>query len=289
MANAQTLRWIFALAGAALVAVVVYAALRFGGSVSVRPAEPGAEGDTGIRMTVSAAPGAEEARAASAAVAEETAEGQLVLAARNGEIERVRGLLDDGLPADAREARNGHLPLHQAAAERQTAVVELLLAEGADPEARDGAGQTALMRAAAAAAVDAGRLLLDAGAEVNARSEPQGNTPVVQVAMGSVQRRFLEGDPDSDAPGKEAELEFARMLFDRGADPNLQSEQGSPLKVLAISQQVELLSLFVERGARTDGDPQLALLARIPGPIGEAIRRAMADESTDPASEPPGP
>ena len=282
MANATKLRWIAALAGAALIATVAYAALRLGSAPVAEahaPIEPEAD-RPGTRFEVHAPPGLEESIAAAAAVAEDTPEGQLVLAAREGRVERVRELLAQGIPPNAPESRNGHRALHQAAEAGRREVVEVLLEHGADPRGRDGNGYTPLMWAAQAASVEVGRRLLDAGAEVDDSSDT-GETALTQLVGGSFHRQ-IQGSAVG-APGPEAELEFARMLFDRGADPNLYSETGSPLKVLAVAQNAALLELFVEHGARTDSDPELAMLAMLPGPVGQALQAASAPR-TEPQS-----
>ena len=294
MTRGKTLRWVAALAGATLIATVAYAALRFGNAVNIGRA-PNTEGrGPGVHIDFQAPPGGEEIRAAAAEVAEDTPEGQLVLAARNGEVERVGELLATGLPPDAQETKNGHRALHQAAGAGQVAAMDLLLTAGADPRGRDGSGYTALMRAADAAHLEAGQLLLDAGAAVNARLETgttavgQGETALMQVVAGSFFRYLDAGGDEPDAEQKAAELEFARMLFDAGADPNLHSEKdGSPLKVLAVTQRADLLTLFIENGARTDGDAELAILGMMPGPIGEALRSAQSAASESPTADDP--
>ena len=282
MTRGKTLRWIAALAGATLIATVAYAALRFGNAVTIgRVANTEGRGP-GVHIDFQAPPGLEETRAAAAEVAEDTPEGQLVLAARNGEVERVSELLATGLLPDAQESKNGHRALHQAAGAGQVSAMDLLLTGGADPRGRDGSGYTALMRAADAAHLEAGRRLLDAGAEVNTRLET-GETALIQVVAGSFVRHLDRGGDEPDAEQQAAELEFARMLFDAGADPNLHSEKdGSPLKALAVTQRTDLLTLFIEHGARTDGDAELAILGMMPGPIGETLRSAQSA-----ASEPP--
>ena len=284
MTRGKSLRWIAALAGATLIATVAYAALRFGGAKIGRVADTEGRGP-GVHIDFTAPPGQEETLAAAAAVAEDTPEGQLVLAARNGEVERVSELLATGLPPDAEESKNGHRALHQAAGAGELAVVDLLIEAGADVGGLDGSGFTPLMRAAEAADLEAGRRLLDAGAEVNERNE-KGETALVGVAAGAL-FRHLEGAAGPAAEKREAEMEFARMLFDAGADPNLHSEvDGSPLKALAIIQRVDLLTLFIERGARAEGF-DLAVLARMPGPVGEALRSAQAAASGSPTADEP--
>ena len=275
--RAKTLRWIAALGGGALIAIVIlaFAGLRLQSSVTIQPAD-GEGADGGLRFQ--APPGLDETVAAKAEVAGNTPEGQLVLAARNGETELVRALLaDDGLSPDAEESRNGHRPLHQAAQAGQEEVVEILLDAGAAVDAVDGAGLTALMRAAGSAAVPVGQQLLNAGAAVDARS-PVGDTPLTQVVGGAFLRHLQAGSGggNDDGPSPEDELQFARILFNEGADPNLHSDEGSPLKALAVAQRAALLRLFVEHGAQVDGDLELRILSGIPGPIGRLLRDALA-------------
>ena len=146
------------------------------------------------------------------------------------------------------------------------------------------------MKAGMGAAADTGRLLLEAGAEVGARSEPDGTTALTALAGGAAMRR-LGGGNAVDPSVAEAELELARMLFERGADPNLYTGD-SPVKVLVVTQNEELLALFVEHGAHIAADPQLAMIATLmPGRVGELLQQAMAnapptaDEAAPP--EPP--
>jgi ankyrin repeat protein len=121
------------------------------------------------------------------------AEGGRVLAefAANGNAAGVRHLLDLGIPADARWAEGdgywdlapGSTALHAAAWRMEHAVVELLLARGAFPDARDDRGRTPLALAVKACvdsywaeyrAPDSVRLLLAAGASVEGIPIPSG-------------------------------------------------------------------------------------------------------------------
>lgn len=278
MANAKTIRWIAALVGVALLAALGYAVLRLrvAPGMEIRRAEDGEGTGPRVSFSVSGSGELDQQLAEEAQIAEDTPEGQLVLAARNGDLDRLRELLGEGIPADAAESRNGHRALHQAAGADHAAAVELLLEAGADLEGRDGKGETPLIKAAIGAAADAGRLLLEAGAEVGARSEPDGATALSALAGGAALRRMGGGNAASPSV-VEAELELARMLFERGADPNIYSGD-SPVKVLVITQNEELLALFVEHGAHIAADPQLAMIAALmPGRVGELLQQAMAN------------
>lgn len=275
MATARKIRWIAASVGAAFVATVAYAAVQVMDSVEITHGE-GAEGKgSDVHFDIQAPPGLDETLAAKARVAEDTPEGQLVLAARNGDAERVRQLFAQGLTPDSEEPENGHRALHQAAQAGQLDIIEILLDAGATVDARDRAGMTALMWAAMTASVPVGRRLLEVGATVDAQS-PNGETALTQVASGAALRHIRGSAGEGETSGPAEELRFARMLFDGGANPNLHSDRGSPLKALAVTQRTDLLTLFVQHGATTEGDAELAMLATISKPIREALRAATS-------------
>ena len=95
----------------------------------------------------------------------------LQLAAFFGQLDAARLLIERGAPVDAASGNDAELrALHSAAAGRHGEVVALLLEAGADPGPRQKGGFTPLMAAALhgdEAIVDA---LLAAGADVSARS-----------------------------------------------------------------------------------------------------------------------
>ena len=72
---------------------------------------------------------------------------------------------------------SGETPLHWAARFGQSQVAELLIAEGADVNAKNVVGQTPLHWAAMAGHKEIIELLIAAGAEVNAKTK-RGDTPL---------------------------------------------------------------------------------------------------------------
>jgi ankyrin repeat protein len=144
-------------------------------------------------------------------------EGETILmtAARTGRVEAVDALLEAGARLDAREKWYGETALHWAAAENHAETVRLLLARGADVDERSNtqtyrrrSGQsvmplgswTPLMYAARENAIDAGRVLA-ARAKLDL-VDPDGATALVIAIIN-------------------ANYDFAAMLLDAGADPNV--------------------------------------------------------------------
>ena len=102
----------------------------------------------------------------------------LHLAAVLGYAASARVLIEQG-KADL-ESRTGfteHTPLHSAAESDHVEMVKLLLDSGAQVDARDTYSETPLHYAAREGAVESARLLIAAGADVNAKNE-SGSTPL---------------------------------------------------------------------------------------------------------------
>ena len=145
-------------------------------------------------------------------------EGETILmtAARTGRPEAIEALLTAGAKVDAREMCHGETALHWAAAENHADAVRLLTTHGADVDDRSAtetyrrrSGQsimplgswTPLMYAARENAVDAGRALTSRGARLDL-VDPDGATALVIAIIN-------------------ANYDFAAMLLDAGADPNI--------------------------------------------------------------------
>jgi ankyrin repeat protein len=146
-------------------------------------------------------------------------EGETVLmtAARTGRVDLLQVLLDAGAEPSARERWYGEDALIWAVAENHADAAQLLIDRGADPGARSAKlefprrrnGQsvlslgfwTPLMYAARENALDSGRTLVKAGVDLDA-VDPDGATALVIAIIN-------------------ANYEFAALLIDAGADPNV--------------------------------------------------------------------
>ncbi|CAL1144599.1 unnamed protein product [Cladocopium goreaui] len=103
-------------------------------------------------------------------------DGPLTYAAVHGHLEVVEALLAAGASVEAKN-HNGEGPLHLAAANCHLEVVEALLAAGASVDAKSNSGEQPLHLAAWTCNLEAVQALLAAGASVEAKSD-KGATPL---------------------------------------------------------------------------------------------------------------
>ena len=95
-------------------------------------------------------------------------EERLLRAARQGDLKTITSMLDRGTDIETRNPGNGWTPLFWAAVKGNPAAMRLLLARGAQIEARDTRGLTPLMAAARWGKMDGVAALLDSGARIGA-------------------------------------------------------------------------------------------------------------------------
>jgi ankyrin repeat protein len=118
-----------------------------------------------------------------------------------------------------------------AAAFGSSEAVRLLLEGGADVNAKNSLGATALIWSATDLRKAA--MLIDTGADVNARSN-LGRTPLLIAAT-------CDGCSS-----------LVRLLLEKGADPKVQDERGNSAARLAASADAESMRLIVKAGAPAD-------------------------------------
>ncbi len=105
---------------------------------------------------------------------------QLLKAAKKGDIEEVRLLLEKGADVNSRNM-DGWTALMLAAWNGNTETVELLLDEGADVNSKSISGWTALMFAAANGCIKTAKFLIEKGAEVDEKYD-NGETALLVAA-----------------------------------------------------------------------------------------------------------
>jgi ankyrin repeat protein len=151
---------------------------------------------------------------AAALIAVSPAEAPVADAARVGDIERVRVLLREGADVNAAQG-DGMSALHWGAERGDAEMIGVLLYAGAEIQAVTRIGQyTPLHLAARNGELAAVGALAEAGADVHARTDPSGSTPLHLAAAsgdGAVVRALIEAGADPDA--REAEWEQTPLIF----------------------------------------------------------------------------
>jgi ankyrin repeat protein len=201
-------------------------------------------------------------------------EGALQSVAQMGSMEYLERLLEAG--ADVNADING-TPLALAAGAGHTAIVERLIAAGAELEQKGTFGKTALGEAVSSSRMDCARALLDAGASMNACDDSTLLAEAIWAGRTALLRLLLKrgADPNETRRGRVAplfhaiEIEKPKMveaLLQHRADPNLRwqaiqnrghhlklAQGATPLMLAAHKRQRESVELLLAAGA----DPSL--------------------------------
>ncbi len=204
---------------------------------------------------------------------------RLVLAARYGQNDTVRYLLDGGMRVDARDSY-GNTALIAAASSGNAELVALLLELGANIEARNneefsvlmGAsvkgnfetvhqlleanaqvdkmnneGETALFLAVKYGHYRAAKVLLNSGAKPNLKNKIRANvynsgfTPLMYAVTHGVTQRPVEWGS------------LAQVLLQNGADPNLANTHGDTAMVFARNRNAQSMMAILKRHGGKDG------------------------------------
>ena len=155
----------------------------------------------------------------------------LVFAAREGDLESARVLLDGG--ADVNQATQyGWTPLLTATQNRNYALASFLLEQGADPKRANHGGWTPLYLATDNRNIEGGdypvrpgdmdhldfiKRLLDAGADVNARAKDSTETRTIFT----MQWLYEDGATPFLRAAQSGDVELMKLLLAHGADPKI--------------------------------------------------------------------
>jgi ankyrin repeat protein len=190
----------------------------------------------------------------------------LMLACKNRSAEMVRLLLKNDADPDA-ALWSGVTPLMTVARTGELDILRLLLEAGADVNASEPRrGQTALMWAIGFGYPDASRLLIDSGADVTARTTKlkEDYTPMeIEGYTKNVSGTAQGGYTPLMFAARTGDLASARLLLDKGADPNaVSAADGGPLEIASAAGHEDLALMLLDAGAdpnRADANGMTAL------------------------------
>ena len=198
----------------------------------------------------------------------------------NGDLEGVQAELDNGVDVDEKDDLWGRTPLHIAAEEGHKEIAELLIAAGADVNAKDSVGFTPLHEAAWKGHKEVVELLIDNGADVNAKSDWFERTPLhdavpnIKIPANKEAKEIVElliakgadmnakdgvlGDTILHYAASQGHKEIAKLLIAKGADVNVRTDGGgnprdghTPLDWAILSKQTEITDLLRKHGGKT--------------------------------------
>lgn len=213
----------------------------------------------------------------------------LWIAAANSETAMVKRLLQAG--ADAHLASpTGVTPLMIAAQRGDEGAVSALLAHGADPNAKETThGQTALMWAVSGRHPDVVKRLLDAHADVRARTRSWKQRVLLCC-------QYYEGEVDSAAvvvmggytpllfAAQDGDAQSARLLLAAGADAKDAAPDGtSALVIAAHAGRADVGAVLLDAGADPNDARAGYTALHVAATSGDlALVKALLDHGADP-------
>ncbi|MDA7653501.1 ankyrin repeat domain-containing protein, partial [bacterium] len=152
-------------------------------------------------------------------------------AAQRGHKETAELLIANGADVNARTGGWMNVtPLHRTETKE---IAELLIANGANVNAKDGTGRTPLHWTAETGRKEIAELLIEKGADVNAKDDAFGWTPLHIAALFAYK-------------------EIAELLIAAGADVNAKGKEGeTPLDVAVDEDSTETADLLRKHGGKT--------------------------------------
>ena len=179
----------------------------------------------------------------------------LAAAAAAGDLERVRKMVEAGVPPDVFDEQE-RTALYMAVSRQHTEIVDFLLKQGVD-------GLVPLMAAVRAGDITITKKLLDAGADVNRGKETI--TPLMTASYYG-------------------HLEVAKLLIGRGANvakegktPDGSKEKVTALSIAAAGKHIELAKMLLDAGAPLkDRKPMLLVDAARRGDL-KAMTQLLAE------------
>lgn len=151
--------------------------------------------------------------------------GNIQNAIRNGDIEAVKAILQNDPSSASRPGERGFPPIIFAAYSEDQAICELLIEAGANVNAQDMAGNTALMGVCFKGFNDIAQFLIDKGADVNLKNKTGGTALSFAATFN--------------------QNTIAKLLLANGAEVNIKDQNGqTPLELAQKQDNKELVALL---------------------------------------------
>jgi len=198
-----------------------------------------------------------------------------------------RKIIQEPRPKDMN--KGGFTPLHYAAREGCAACVQHLLEAGADPDSEDPDRETPLLLALENLHFDTAAVLVKGGADLD-KWDLFGRSPVYMAAdVSTLPMKGNGAVAVLPSPDKLSALDVARMMLEKGANPNIQLKRRPPYRDVPQDrggdQMLAQGATPLLRAARAGDDKFVALLleykAIVDLPSKEGITPLMAAAGVD--------
>jgi uncharacterized protein len=180
-------------------------------------------------------------------------------AAMNGDAELAEMLIVAGANVRATTRLGSYTPLYLASQQGHGPVIQALIAAGADVKAGTPNGTTPLMVAAASGEIDAVRILIENGSDVNAKDGVRAQTPLMYAAASNraaVVELLASKGADLTATSKVSNIaNLSREGLGFGGNPQLPGAQAANIPRRAplpgVDRNYSLNELIVAHGGLT--------------------------------------
>lgn len=198
-----------------------------------------------------------------------------------------RKIIQEPRPKDMN--KGGFTPLHYAAREGCAACVQNLLAAGADPDSEDPDRETPLLLALENLHFDTAAVLVKGGADLD-KWDLFGRSPVYMAAdVSTLPMKGNGAVAVLPSPDKLNAVDVARMMLEKGANPNIQLKRRPPYRDVPQDRGGDAMlaqgATPLLRAARGGDDKFVALLleykALVDLPSKEGITPLMAAAGVD--------
>ena len=185
----------------------------------------------------------------------------LLIAVKEGKTDIAKLLLVHGADIDVVDRIYRNTPLTWAINNKESDIVKLLQDKAAENVLND-----KLVVVAAEGDVDKVQLLLDAGANIEARNSVTSRPLIVAVAAGKIDILKLLLDHGANLEARDADgntplatavaknkLDIAKLLLDRGANVDSRDKNGSTVLSKAVSiSSLDAVKLLLDHGANPE-------------------------------------
>ncbi|MAP86232.1 hypothetical protein CMK16_02470 [Candidatus Poribacteria bacterium] len=171
-------------------------------------------------------------------------------AAGSGDLKAVKQHLAKGIDINAKDSSLGITPLASAILQDQTQMVEFLIQQSADVNAKNRDGGTALHTAAFLGQYEVAELLVQKGADVNAKNE-DGDTPISSTMADWGTTEFvaqllqIQVDREKVETGR---AKVAELLSQQGAQTGFAGFAGNDIWTAAVSGDIEAVKQQLAKG-----------------------------------------